>query len=406
MTESPPRVRAVARVAESARRGRGPVIVPRRRPGHLGPLHVAQLLLIEIVVLAAAAAVGLVAVAGLALILVALARRRGRWWLENRLMGWQYRRRQRIGPTGYENDARLAAVRSLAPGLTIRQVALSDGSPLGVARDDAGWYAVAALRPTAAMRNDPAAGLPVDRMVRVLADSGAPGAILQIVTHTAPAPDARSEQASLAGRSYQALLSGAGPASIPRDRVTWVVVRLDARTMAENSPAAGPDTQPPAVIRTLMRRLLKLLRTGRPCRPLGADELLDALTRSCDLAPARPGGPPPRPQETWTSWRSGRLAHASFWVHDWPSVARAGALLEALSTAPAALSSVALILAPDGDAIDLRCLVRVAATEDQLGTAVAEFQRCAEQFQSHLFRLDGEHGPAAYASAPTGGGAR
>src|SRR2546429_3090238 len=165
MTESPPRVRAVARVAESARRGRGPVIVPRRRPGHLGPLHVAQLLLIEIVVLAAAAAVGLgrmivglVAVAGLALILVALARRRGRWWLENRLMGWQYRRRQRIGPTGHENDARLAAVRSLAPGLTIREVALSDGSPLGVARDDAGWYAVAALRPTAAMRNDPAAG--------------------------------------------------------------------------------------------------------------------------------------------------------------------------------------------------------------------------------------------------------
>jgi type VII secretion protein EccE len=240
--------------------------------------------------------------------------------------------------------------------------------------------------------------------------SRAPGAILQIVTHTMPAPDAPGKQASPASpasQSYQEVMWRAGPARFPRDRVTWVVVRLDARTMAENSLAAGPETQPPAIIGTLMRRLLSLLRrTGRPCRPLGASELLDALTRSCDLDPTGPEDPPPRPPETWTSWRSGRLGHATFWVRDWPAVARVGALLEALSTAPAALSSVALIMAPDGEAIDLRCLVRVGATEDQLGTAVAGFQRCAEQFQSHLLRLDGEHGPAAYASAPTGGGAR
>src|SRR5213082_1783426 len=127
MSTSPPRARAVARVrpADNAPVGEAR-LVRRRRPGYLGPLHLLQLLLLEAVVLGILVAVksGPVIVAGAAvlavlLLAVMLSRRNGRWWLEVRIIGRQYRgrRRRHAVPAA---DARLAALRVLAPGLSVR----------------------------------------------------------------------------------------------------------------------------------------------------------------------------------------------------------------------------------------------------------------------------------------------
>jgi hypothetical protein len=68
-----------------------------------------------------------------------------------------------------------------------------------------------------------------------------------------------------------------------------------------------------------------------------------------------------------------------------------------------------MILAPDGDpgdTVDLRCVVRVAAPPKELAGVVQAVEKGARLAGARLFPLDGEQGPAAYASAPTGGGAR
>jgi type VII secretion protein EccE len=410
MTASPPRVRAVARVGTdpSTRSGEA-TLVPRRRPGHVGPVHVLQLLLVEaavVGVLAAAAysplaalATGAVA-AGLAV--VALTRRQGRWWIERRTMARGYRRRRRGRPGGHQYDPRLTALQWLAPGLAVADVDTPDGEPVGVARDDAGWYAVAELTPASPMRDDPAPALPLDLLVKALRDAEQPGAVLQVVTHTVPAPSVEIDRRQACSQSYRDLLQASGP--VPVGRVVWLAVRLDARLLAE---AGGDDAaQAPTVVAALVRRVAKALRReGVPVAVLGADGLLAALARSCDLQPAE-GEQPPRPREDWRAWHSGRLSHVSFWVRGWPPVGRTGALLDRLSAAPAALTSVALVMVPEGDAVDLRCLARVAAPPNGLALACQTVVRDAREVHADLFPLDGEHGPATYASAPTGGGAR
>jgi type VII secretion protein EccE len=408
-------VRAVARVGGERSGSVQPAsIAPRRRPGYLGPVHVVQLLAVEAAVIAVLAALGqgvlvvaVAAVAGIVVLAVVLTRRQGRWWLERRMMAWQFQRRRQARPPQQGLDPRLAALRWLAPGLTVENVNTRDGAQTGVARDDAGWYAVAAVGAQAEMRDDPSAGLPLDALVTSLVEAGQPGAVLQVVTHSVPAPSLELDAGQPAGRSYRELLQQFGPVPIPVDRVTWVAVRLDARALAE-AGADGPDDtgRAPAAVANLVRRVTRAMRTaGIHYQVLDASGLLDALTRSCDLTPAGPGGRR-EPREDWTAWHSGPLAHRSYWVRDWPTVAQSGALLDWLSTAPAALSSVAMILAPEDGEVDLRCLVRVAAPAKELATVGEAVARGAHLAHADLFPLDGEQGPAVYASAPTGGGPR
>ncbi len=412
MNESPAHVRATAQVGAATRERSGPVtLIPRRRSGYLGPMHVIQLVLIEAAIIAVVLALrgGVPALAGavavsLVVLVPALSRRQGRWLPERRAVSRQFRRRQgRSGRDARHQDPRLAALQTLAPGLSVADVEASDGSLVGVARDDAGWYAVAVLVPNSSMREDPRPALPLDALARTLSEARQPGAVVQVVTHTIPVPGG----GDAAGHSYRELAQRFGSVTIPVDQVTWVAVRLDARTLAEAGPA-GPDetAQAPAVVAGMLRSLIKHLRPyDLFARPLDREGVLTALARSCDLIPANPAAPS-QPREEWRGWHAGRLVHRAYWLRGWPSLAQAGPLLDWLATAPAAMASVALIVAADGDNLDLRCLVRVAAPPERLNAVCEAVERGARTAHAELFELDGEQAPAVYASAPTGGGPR
>jgi type VII secretion protein EccE len=403
---------AVAPTRAAAERPDPPILMPRRRPGYLGPVHLVQLLVVEVVVIAVLASVArdavtvaVAAVAGVLLLCLTLARKRGRWWLEQRLMSRQFRHRRQVSAVA-GGDPRVAQLRRFAPGLVVQNVSAADGAQVGVARDDAGWYAAVALAPPSRERPE---GLQLDALTAGLADAGQPGAVLQVVVQTVPAPSVETPAASPAGYSYRQLLARFGAAPMPADQATWIAVRLDARLLAEALPGDGATVDSaPDVVAALVRKVTKSLRhTGTAHRVLDADGLLDALVRACDLEHAAHDPQPVQPHEEWSEWRSPRLAHRSFWVRGWPAIEAAGNWLATIANV-GALTTVAVTLAPDADAntADLRALLRVAAPPADLEQACQSIRRIADQAHADLFPLDGEHGPAVYASAPTGGGAR
>jgi len=431
MTEAPMRVRAVARVSPQAA---PPLTAPRPkpRPGYFGSVHILQIVLLQAAVLAVLAALvgGLIitaaAVVGAAVLVVAvLLRYGGRWWYERRLIARAYRqrrhqhRRNRADNEGVES--RLAALRTLAPGLTVQDFSTPDAAPVGVACDPAGWYAVIALGSGDTMLGEQGPGVPLDVLGRALDESTHPGAVLQVVTQSVPAPNIHLDGRHLAARSYLELREQVGP--VPADRTTWVAVRLEARSRAEVGMAGRFDAEyAPAQVAALIRKVSRSLRdAGLAHHILSAEEVLATLVRACGLtagvlaAGPVPGGTAPgagagsklaETAETWTSWRCGPLAHASFWVRQWPTDSRPGALLELLSGVPAAATTVSLTLVRDGAGYALRCLVRIAAPPDALGPLAQDLQRSVRSAGGELFRLDGEQAPAAYATAPTGGGAK
>ncbi len=416
MTGSRQQMRVAAQAAASDEPPSPMIIFSRRRPGYLGPLHITQLLLAETAIAAVVATLtrDLVAVTAAGtgaalLLLVALGRRDGRWWVERQLISWRYNRRRRAGPALYSDDPRLAAVSMLAPGLTVEDLPAADGTQVGVAQDGAGWFAVAARATGGPMRGDPGEPLPLEILATAVAEANQPGAVLQVVRHTAPAPGLDARSASPAEQSYRQLLAGLGAGPVPLDAVTWIAVRLDARALAEAGAGLGTDLDAaPAVVAALLRNATKSLRrAGISCRPLDAAGLVDALARSCDLDPTAPGCAPTARKEKWAAWHSARLAHRCFWIRSWPPVGDAAAFLDRLAAVPAAMTSVALIVTlDDGDLIDLRCLIRVAAPAADLDRACQAITDLAAQAHADLFPLDGEQAPAVYASAPTGGGAR
>ena len=417
--------------AAGARRRAGPrrapgrpgpaILLPRRRPGHLGPLHVTQLLLAEAVLVAVlpprsptSPAVALVVAVAGAVLLLLRARPPPGPLVAGAAADGTRRTSGAAGappPGRTATTPRLAALRTLAPGLVVENVAVADGAQVGVARDDAGWYAVAALTPTAPTRDDPG-GVPLDVLAAALADADQPGAVLQVVTQTVPAPSIDTHPSSPAGQSYRQLLARFGAAPVPADRETWVAVRLDARSLAEAVAGGGADLDAaPAVVAALVRRVAKSLRhVGVAHRLLDADALLGVLRPL-----VRPGAVDPTDGARRSRARSGPrgtrrgLAHRSFWIRGWPPVDQAvGAA---------------------------RLAVHRARGDDQrradhgAGRATTRWSTCAawyawprppatwtrsarrwsaarEQARAELFPLDGEQGPAVYASAPTGGGAR
>ncbi|WP_433794091.1 type VII secretion protein EccE [Actinoplanes sp. CA-252034] len=382
--------------------------MPRR--GHLGSLSLAQILVAEAVLLALAASLAagpvvllLVGVISAALLFVFFSRRQHRWWLEHRQVARDHRRRRdaRIDP---RPGPALAALRTVAPGLTVRDVTAADGT-VGVARDEAGWFSVVTLDPAAAP-------LPLDALFGLLAGAGQPGLVLELVTHTVPAPSPDVPAASPSGASYRQLTETTGAGPVPSYRESSVSIRVDAQALAEAllDHTADPEAAASLVAGLARKVVTGLRRLGVTGRPLDADRLLALLARSCDVEPwALADGP--GVDEAWTHWRSARLVHRTYWLRTWPaSATEIGSLFAWASTAPAAQTSVALVLGaplPAGaDDVPVRAFIRLATRPDvdlrALDRVLVEGVR---RVGGELQALDGEQGPAAYATAPTGGGA-
>ncbi|MEV4275874.1 type VII secretion protein EccE [Actinoplanes xinjiangensis] len=382
--------------------------VPRR--GHLGSLSLAQILVAEgvLLVLAASLAAGpavllAAGAASAALLFAFFSRRQNRWWLEHRQVARDHRRRRaaridaRPGPV-------LAALRTVAPGLTVQDVTASDGT-VGVARDEAGWFSVVMLDPAAAP-------LPLDALLGILAGTGQPGLVLELVTHTVPAPSPDVPAASPSGASYRRLTEATGAGPVPSYRESSVSIRVDARALAEAllDHTADPEAAATLVAGLARKLVTSLRRLGVTGRALDTERLLALLARSCDVEPwALADGP--GVDEAWTHWRSARLVHRTYWLHTWPaSATEIGSLFAWASTAPAAQTSVALVLGASsphaGDDVPVRAFIRLATRPDAdlraLDRVLVEGVRRAG---GELQPLDGEQGPAAYATAPTGGGA-
>ncbi|GAA0726631.1 hypothetical protein Drose_12110 [Dactylosporangium roseum] len=414
MTQAPTSVRATPPGDDAGSRPR-----LRRRPGYVGALHIGRLVLIEAVILGIAAALprgpvvaGVSAFAGILVALVVLLRSHGQWWIERRSLSRQHARRRRARPAdGAPGERRLTMLRTLAPGLVIQDAGVAgaeSGTRIGIGCDAAGWYAAAVVGPEHSMRGDAEPGVPLDLAARVLDDAEHPGAIVQVTTLSVPAPWQQVDPGQAAARSYrelQQLQQGTPP--LPAERTTWVAVRLEARSRAQAGMAGSYDAEhAPALVASLIRKVGRLLReAGLDHHILTADELAAAVSRACELDPAAPGGSG-SPREDWTAWRSGELSHAAFWLRGWPRMQDTPAVLDWLTSMPSASSGVSITLTRDDTGLAVRCLLRVSAAGDALEPTVRAVSEAAGAMQAEIVRLDGEHGPAVYACAPTGGGAK
>lgn len=347
---------------------------PRRSPGKLGALSLARLLAFEVVLVVVffvvfqelwSMIVG--GVLGLAVLILMFGRGGGRWWSESFLLWLRFRARE--GSAGESrDDPRLTALSELAPDLVVEDIAGPGDTELGMGSDGAGWFAVLEVAVPG-----PLPPVPLGALSGIAAESEQAGVVIQVVSHRDP-----------------------------RGNVLWVAVRLDAQQVAESMvDSAGDDVDVPAVLAEVTRRAERALRRrGLVARLLDADGVVEALSRSCDLLPGA------RIRENWQAWHSARLAHGCFWVEAWPDAERGTSLLAAFLEVPAALVSVALLLEPANDGTSLRCLVRIAIPPERYQQLSELVTQIAGRAGARLSRLDGQHAPAVYASAPSGGGAR
>ncbi|WP_245959824.1 type VII secretion protein EccE [Prauserella flavalba] len=357
---------------------RQPWFRPRRRWARVGPAGVGRLLVFEVVQVTVfvvvvqeswAAITG--TVVGVLAVVVTFGRHRGRWWSEHVRLWWRYRARR--GHSGCAaDDARLSSVRELVPDLVVENVDGPGGVPLGMGGDGAGWFTALEVVPAPDDRARPP--LPLAALARLVTDAEQSGAVLQVVAHGPP------------------------------DGALWVAVRLDGAAVAD-SVVDDTDVRVdvPAVLAELTRRVARILRRrGLGTRLLSAGDLLDALVRSCGLGT----GATANIEERWEAWQVDEVRHGCFWLASWPDPERGTALLAALRDLPAARTSLTFLLEPGYDGTGVRCLLRLAAPAPSYEAACAHAQRLAENLGGRLFRLDGEHAPAVYATAPSGGGAR
>lgn len=369
-----------------------------RQPGRFTALGVGRLLLFQLLQIGlwlllvrgmvAALLGGLVCLLTLAL---GFGRWQGRWVTEQIGLWWRLRQRQGLVDDP-DPDPRLAALGQLVPDLAMSEVRTADGTSAGLGSDGAGWF-MALEVPSPAQGVQPP--VPLAALARIANSFAQPGAVIQVVSQTVPAP-------------ALPLADAIGHGGAAKVSTLWVTTRLDAAAVADSLvDRMDADIDIPAVLTELTRRVSRALRRrGLTPQLLTRDELLTTLTQACDLTSGQPRSPQ---RESWQKWRSERLAHRCFWVRAWPDPVQGTELLAALAELPAAWVTVAMLLQrrPDGeDGAELRSLVRIATAPAQLEPTCRYATQVAAQMGAALFPLNGEHALGVYATVPSGGGAR
>jgi type VII secretion protein EccE len=382
----------------------------RRIRPHAGGLSVVHLVCPEIaavlVISAALVSVRYVVpatVVAIVVLLLVFGRARGRWWFEYVAARWRLGRRRRSGARALVRlsgaDPRAAAMATLRPGLTIRNL-LHRGRSIGIGADDEGWFAAVAVAGWSDVSGSRHVRLDIDQMARIVEESPVPISTLQVVSHVTPAPVGAAEDPTR--RSYLEL---AAPDGCPLDQAVWLVVRLAPADAVDAAASRGGGLEGvDRALAAMVSRVEKALTAaGVTGQVLDADGLGDALALACgldSLDSARSGQA--LAGERWSTWLAGGMAHACFTVTQWPPGSDHN-LVAAVAAVPAAAVDVSVAVHQYGSEFAFLGLVRVAAPPAQLPAAVTRLTAAGRRIGLRLRRLDGEQARGVYATAPTGG---
>ncbi|GAA2809275.1 type VII secretion protein EccE [Saccharopolyspora taberi] len=399
----------------------------------LGAIPVANIVLIEV-----GLAIGLVlvlinptlwpvsaGVAGFALI-IALLRRRGRWFTQWFGLVLEYRSRSHTrvsnplnvdvlepaedkdgdGIIGPDENHRVALLRLVVEDLVIARSQDHDRNPVGMAWHNGKWTAVLAIEPTPSLLNplDSAPNLPLGVLAPCLEDRGVVLDAIQVIWHCYPG-SASLPSTSPALNSYLEVL---GPLAAAARRTTWVAVRLDPQRCAKavGERGGGVVGAHRALIGALSRVRNALERQGIPTRPLDPDELLQAGVASAELQSVLGSQRPVGLKERWDGVTAGGVGHSSYAITGWPS--QMSASLNALTGIRALSSSIALSISPAGEdgEVGLRGLVRVSArTPTELDAADDRLKAISGRLGLTLTPLRGMQLAGYAATVPLGGAA-
>lgn len=382
-----------------------PRFVAVRPQGRIGFAWVGQIVALELAAILVVAALGrpvwvLGAAGGAALVLLALTfgRRRGDWWYRYLFQHSRFRQRRR-DRAGQAQQPGIAG----RPG--IHEVE-ERGTRIGVGRDDSGFYAALELTADPDAAGSAQAGAPalrLDRLARVFTEAAVPISAVQVVSHVVPAPAPSLDARVPCVQSYRQLLDGM---PLPAYQQGWLAIRLNpadaaAATASRGGGVAGVDR---ALAATVGRIGKSLKAAGVGYRVLGGAGLAAALGSVAGPAatPASAGD-----AEWWSAWHGVDGATVCFWLSGWERYPIAQIIAE-LGRVPATSMTFSVTLRPaalqrsnGAETVTVQALLRVAAHPQQIGATVRDLAQLAKKIGVGLRRLDGAHGPAAYASAPT-----
>jgi type VII secretion protein EccE len=416
-----PAARGTAVVSAKKQRAEQPVSFTSRNTGRLGPFTLLHLFAVEIAIGVAAGVYGVTmdspvnqawpwyAGGGVAvlLLLVPVFLRSGGVWLyqalpmRRRLAG----RRQQLGLSK-------EVLHGLAPDLGIVGIVERE-TDIGIGHDEAGWFAALAMGGIDGVTEP----VPLNRLARLFTESGVPVSAIQVVGHTVPI-GLTGHDGSPASQSYQELLGGL-PAVV--HHTSWLAVRMNTEDAMDAAADRGGDIEGVhKALAVTVSRVGKLLKNaGVPNRALDAEGLRDTLRESLGLTATDVPSGQPRSTETWDQWQGDGLQHVTYRISRWPTDERTlPRLIDVLAAVPAVFTTVSVTLRPgtvevrdpDGRPVDRRvtvdCLIRITGDAQTSAAGQARVRGAAESLGAKLERLDGEQGPAAYASAPTGGGSQ
>ncbi|WP_245775613.1 type VII secretion protein EccE [Saccharopolyspora flava] len=361
----------------------------------------------------------------LALIL-ALLRRRGRWFTQwfGQVLEYRSRNHTRVshpanvdvtepaedkdgdGIIGPDENHRVALLRLVVEDLVIARAQDHDRNPVGMSWHDGKWTAVLMVEPTPSLLNpvDNAPNLPMGALVPCLEDRGVVLDAIQVIWHCYPGSAALPSN-SPALNSYLEVL-GRLPAAARR--TTWIAVRLDPQRCAKaiGERGGGVLGAQRALIGALSRVRSSLEQQGIPTRPLDPDELLQAGVSSAELHTVLGSQRPVALKERWDGVTAGGVGHSSYAVTSWPN--QMNNSLNALTGIRALSTSIALSVSPVGEEgeVGLRGLVRVSArTPAELDTADARLKAISNRLGLTLTPLRGSQLAGYAATLPLGGAA-
>ncbi|QGK71498.1 type VII secretion protein EccE [Allosaccharopolyspora coralli] len=365
-------------------------------------------------------------VAGLALV-IALLRRKGRWFTQWCGLVLEYAMRDHIrvseppvtqfddDETGDRQDDtkliggenhRVALLRLAVPGLVVASRDDHNHNPVGMAWNNGTWSAVLMVEPTPSLINEIGSdtNLPLSALSGCLEDRGVVLDSIQVLWHCYPGSAALPAN-SPALNAYLDLL---GPRPAAARRTTWIVVRLDPQRCAKavQERGGGVVGAHRALIGALSRVRNAMERSGVSTRPLAPDELLQAGITSAELNDSLRTPRPVGLQERWSGVTAGGVGHTSFAITGWPS--QMGKPLNEITGVRALSTTIAMEISPSGepDEVGLRGLVRVSArVPSELSAAETQLQSVSKKVGITLTPLRGLQISGFSSTIPLGGAA-